>query len=329
MEPKLLIKPAKLKPGDIVGVISPSLPIFSKKDFTKGVKALESFGLQVKVGTRALEVHGNYQAGPREDRLKDLHEMFLDDEVKAIFCAGGGYSSLQLLPDIDWEIIQKNPKIFVGFSDNTALLVPIFEKTGLVTFHGPTVEGWDITTRTKSDKFEIKNFKQIFMKGETGNLKGYTEWKTLKPGKAEGTLVGGNLDTLLSLVGTPYEPKWDGKILFWEDVDVTTEDIENYLWRLRIAKILKKIDGMIVGKITDLKPIDEETSGWAKLEKTPTIEEVIINATKGFDFPILYGVDFGHIFPSITLPIGAQALIDCPAVGKIGKIALTEKYLAD
>lgn len=324
-----MIKPARLKPGDVVGVISPSTPVFSKRALSKGLKVLESFGLKPKLGPKTLEVRDGYLAGSREDRLSDLHAMFLDDEVKAIFCSGGGYASLQLLPDIDWSLIQKNPKIFMGYSDITTLLIAMYEKVGLVTFHGPMIEGWDISDPTKGEKYELKNFKGTLMKGETGLLKPYTDWKSLRPGKAEGILIGGNLDTILGLMGTPYEPKWDGKILFWEDVEVTIEEIDNWLWRLRNAKVFKKIEGMVIGKITGIKPIEDETSGWARLENPPTIEEIILKVTEGFNFPIIYGADFGHDSPSITLPVGAQALLDCPPKGKVGKISITEKYLND
>jgi muramoyltetrapeptide carboxypeptidase len=322
-----MIKPQRLKQGDVVGVISPSTPVFSKKDLSRGMKLLESLGFKPKLGPKALEVHSTYMAGTREDRLHDLHAMFLDDEVKAIFTTGGGYASIQLLPDIDWELIKENPKIFMGFSDITTLLTAMTEKTGMITFHGPGIEGLD--TDTKSGKFTVKSLKNSVTKGEIGKLPNYTEWKALRPGRAEGTLIGGNLDIMLSLMGTPYEPKWDGKILFWEDVELTIEELDNYLWRLRVAKVFKKIEGMIVGKITDLKSIEEETEKWAYLEKPPTIEEVILKATEGFNFPILYGVDFGHEGANVTIPVGAKALLECPTPGRIGRVSIMEKYLAD
>lgn len=327
MEPKLIIKPQKLKTGDVVGVISPSTPIYSKKALSNGLKVLESLGFKPKLSPKALEVHGNYLAGTREDRLSDLHTMFLDDEVKAIFCTGGGYASIQLLQDIDWDAIRKNPKIFMGYSDITTLLTAIHEKTGLVTFHGPLVQGLD--NETKGGKFTVKSFKNAIMKGDAGNLSGFTEWKVLKPGRADGKLIGGNLNVMLSLMGTPYEPKWDGKILFWEEVDETIEGIDNYLWRLRVSKVFKKIEGMVVGKITNLYPIDEDEAIWSSIDKPLSIEDVILKATEGYDFPILYGVDFGHDVPNMTMPVGADARLDCPNVGRVGKLSIAEKYLAD
>jgi len=324
-----MILPEALKKGDIVGIISPSTPIYSKKALSKGLKVLESLGFKPKLGSRALEVHGNYQAGTKEDRLQDFHSMFQDDEVKAVFCTGGGYASIQLLPDIDYDLIKKNPKIFMGYSDITTLLMAITEKTGLITFHGPLVQGLD--EDTKGGKFTLKSFKTAVTKGNSGKLSGFTEWKVLKQGRAEGQLVGGNLNVITSLLGTPYEPKWDGKILFWEEVDETIEGIDNYLWRLRIAKVFKKIEGMVIGKVTNLQPIDddEDESSWASSSKPLTIEAVILKATEGFNFPILYGVDFGHDVPSVTLPLGAEASLDCSGKGRVGKFSITEKYLTD
>lgn len=327
MEPKTTLLPPKLKPGDVVGVISPSSPVFSKKNLTRGMKVLESLGFKPKLGPKALAVHGNYMAGSREDRLSDLHAMFLDDEVKGIFCTGGGDSAMQLLSGIDWELIKKNPKIFVGYSDITTILAAMHEKTGLITFHGPTIEGFN--SDTKGGKYTLAHFKNTVMKGNAGELEGYTEWKVLKPGRDEGELVGGNLNTITYLLGTPFEPKWDGKILFWEEVNETVAAIDNFLWHLRNARVFKKIEGMVVGKITNLETIEDETEKWASLDRPPLIEDVILKATEGYNFPILYGVDFGHDAPSLTLPIGTKALLDCPMSGRTGRMYIQEKYLKD
>lgn len=320
-----ILKPPKLNKGDMVGIVSPSSPVVSKRELSRGMRILESLDFKPKLGLKALEVHANYQAGTREDRLHDLHKMFVDDEVKAIFCTSGGYASMQLLPDIDWDVVRKNPKIFVGYSDITTLLVSMYEKTGLVTFHGPMMQGLNMDT--KGGKFTLKGLKNAVMKGEIGKFSSFTEWKALKPGKAEGALLGGNLNVLLSLMGTPYEPKWDGKILFWEETDETIEGIDNYLWRLRVAKVFKKIEGMVVGKITNLHSIEDDDDKWAALEKPPVIEDVILSATEGFNFPIIYSVDFGHDVPSLTLPVGVKARIDCSAKGRVGSFAIIEEYL--
>lgn len=284
-------------------------------------------GFKPKLGPKALEVHANYQAGTAQDRLLDFHSMFLDDEVKAIFCTGGGYSAIHLLPDIDWGLIEKNPKIFIGYSDITTLLNTVTDRTGLITFHGPLMQG--LLNETRGGKYSLRSLKNAITKGDPSSLKSFTEWKVLRPGKAEGQLIGGNFNILLSLMGTPFEPKWDGKILFIEEVGETIETIDNFLWRLRISKVFKKIEGLIVGKITDLIAIEDETDGWANLDRPPVLEDIILNATEGYNFPILYGVDFGHDVPSMTLPIGAKAMLDCPAKGRVGKLSVIEKYLSD
>lgn len=322
------IKPNKLKKGDIVGVISPSSAVLSKADLAFGMKVLEDLGFKPKLGLKALAVHGNYQAGPREDRLSDFHTMFADDEVKAIFCTSGGYASIQLLPDIDWDLVRKNPKVFIGYSDITMLLNAIHSKTGLITFHGPTIDALD-TGRTKGGKYTITNLMYALTKGTPQKYPSFTEWKTLKPGRAESELLGGNLNIVASLLGMPHEPKWDGKILFIEEVGATIEEIDHYLWRLRVARVFKKIDGLVVGKITNIQSIETENDYWTALDKPLTIEDVILRATEGFNFPILYGVDFGHEVPSLTLPVGASAKLDCPASGRIGSLAIAEKYLSD
>lgn len=322
------VKPQKLKKGDVIGIISPSSPVVSREDLSYGIKVLESLGFKPKLSSRALAVHGNYQAGPREDRLADLHAMFADDEVKAIFCTSGGYASIQLLPDIDWDLIRKNPKIFIGFSDITTLLNAVYQKTGLITFHGPTVETLD-SPRTKGAKYTVQSLKDTLIRGVPEKYRSFTEWKVLKPGRAEGEFVGGNLNILGSLLGTPFEPKWDGKILFWEEADATIEEIDNYLWRLRVAKAFKKIEGMVIGKVTNLRPIESENDLWAALDKPLALEDVILGATEGYNFPILYGADFGHDVPSLTIPIGAEGKMDCPKTNRVGTFAVVERYLSE
>lgn len=322
---RTIIKPRRLERGDAVGVISPSTAVSSRADLSRGMRILESLGFKPKLSPRALNVSGAYLAGTREDRLADIRAMFLDDEVRGIFCTGGGFAAIQLLPDMDWELIRKHPKTFVGYSDITTLLLPLAERAGLISFHGPMIQG--LNPDTKGGAFTARCLKQALMRGKAGALAGYTEWKVLRPGRAEGTLIGGNLTSVASLLGTPYEPRWDGKILFWEEVDETIEGLDNLLWRLRVAKVFKRIEGMVVGKITGLASIDDESETWPRMDHPPTIESVILSATDGFNFPVLYGVDFGHDVPSLTLPVGAKALLTCPAMNRVGKLAVTEDYL--
>jgi len=233
---KEIVRPSKLKPGDKIGIISPSSPVSSLRRIKRGVNILRSLGLEPVLSNSALNILSPYEAGSLKERISDFHEMFCDKKIKGIFCTTGGYISLQLLEFIDWNIIRENPKVFVGYSDITVLLNAIHSKTGLVTFHGPMIE-WLDRPEERGGRYTIRNFKNVLMKGAVGRLQSYTEWKTLKPGRVTGNLVGGNFNTLTALFGTQYTPNWNGKILFIEEVDETIEGFDNYLWRLRLSKV--------------------------------------------------------------------------------------------
>lgn len=325
-ETKPIIFPARLREGDTVGVISPSSPVLSEANLEKGMEALRKLGLVPKLAPNARKGHQNYMAGTREERLADFHEMFVNPEVKGIFCTGGGYAALQLLPDISWGVIKKNPKILVGYSDIVTLLLAIWKRTRMITFHGSSIENLD--ANDSEDAFTLQNFKNILMDGTIGALSRYSRWEVLRAGEARGTLLGGNLDLLLDFVGNRYAPNWNNVILFWEETEETVEAIDRFLWRLRIAGVFNKISGMIVGKVTELQPVEEEGDP-PNLGKPPEVQEVILEATKGFSFPILYGADFGHEVAGITLPIGADVYLDCNPPFSEGRISIMGSYLSD
>ncbi len=324
----MTVKPKGLKAGDKIGIISPSSLVTSKEELERGMQTLRVFGLRSELSKNAMKHRYNFQAGTPKQRLADLHEMFLDSKIKGIFCSTGGYSAIELLSEgIDWDLIRKHPKVFMGYSDITTLLNPIYEKTGLVTFHGPIVEGLN-SVHSRQGRYTVGNMVSVIMYGKTGKMISFTEWKVLREGVVEGILVGGNLNVLLSLIGTPFEPNWDGKILFWEEVDDTIEGFNHYMTRMRVAGVFQKISGMVVGKITNLQSIDDEDENPKGFENSPLVEKIILNATRGYDFPILYNVDFGHGVPSLTLPIGARAKLSCPIVDRVGSLSLTETYLS-
>lgn len=319
-----VIKPFRLKHGDTVGIISPSSFVM-KSDIREGIKTLKSLGFKVCLSPHALKKRYGYQAGTPDERVSDFNQMFKDPEIRGIFCTTGGYSSMQILPDIDWDCIRKNPKVFVGYSDITVLLNAIHKKTGLVTFHGPLVEGFG-KYMNGGNVYTIDSLENAVMKGKKGKLSSYTLWRTLKAGKAIGSLVGGNLNILYSLIGTEYEPDFKGKILFIEEIDDTDESVEHYLWRLRIAGIFQKIRGMIIGKFNKIYLIKRDGSV-PRIRDPFILKKMFARATEGFDFPILYGVDFGHYVPSLTLPIGAKVLLDCPKVNIRGSISILGGYV--
>jgi len=300
-----LIKPPKLKPGDTIGIISPSEPIIYKKKFMQGVKELEKLGLKVVFGKNVFKRRGGYMAGTIKERIDDIHSMFKNREIKAIFTSRGGFCSNQLLPFIDFSLIKKNQKIISGFSDITVLINAIYAKTGLITFHGPGIEflisNWGEFT---------KNYfiKALFQTKPLGDISGLSHWKILKRGKATGRLIGGNLSVLRTLIGTQYSPNWQKSILFLEDCEITYEDLDHFLTHLKLTNIFEKISGLIIGKNSHIKKIEKNSS----LEKLSFFspEKIILEITKEYNFPIISGLDFGHDCEQITIPIGVKATID-------------------
>jgi muramoyltetrapeptide carboxypeptidase len=299
------IKAHKLKAGDNVGVISPSEPIVYKNEFLAGVKELEKLGLKVVLGKNVFKSYGGYMAGTAKERLHDFHLMIKNPKIKAIFASTGGFCVNQMLPLIDYSLVKKNPKIILGYSDITALTNAIYAKTGLVTFHGPHVE----STIAEWDSFTKKSFiKAVFQTKPIGQVPGISSWKVLKRGKASGILIGGNLTVLRTLIGTIYSPNWNGAILFWEDCDLTYEDLDHFLTHLKMAGILNKISGMIIGKNKNFIEIEEEP----ELKKRDLLspKNIILERTQEYRFPIISEVQFGHVGEQITIPIGVKATID-------------------
>ena len=237
-----IIKPKKLNKGDFIGIISPAS---SADDITKveeGVRYLEKIGYRVEVGKNVGQYHG-YLAGEDNLRLKDLHYMFNKKEVKAIICIRGGYGSPRLLDKIDYKIIKNNPKIFVGYSDITALNMAFFNKTGLITFTGPMVS---VDFNDEISKYTEENFWRILTSNKKiGRIELPEEDKLfqLSKGSESGRIIGGNLALIASLLGTNYFPDMKDKILFLEDVGELPFRIDRMLNQLRLSGVFSKIKG--------------------------------------------------------------------------------------
>lgn len=304
-----IIKPPALRKGDKIGIISPSEPIIFKKRFRLGLEALKKLGFRVVLGKNVFKEHGAYMAGRDEERVADINAMFKNPEIKGIFCSRGGMSSNRLLDLIDFNLIKKNPKVFMGLSDITVLLNAIYKKTGLVVFHGPNVEfGFSRGLKGKNN-FTLEYFSKAVMKcGPIGEI---PRWKTieiLKPGYAKGLLIGGNLEVLMTLLGTQYEPDWSDKILFWEEAGRTTEEIDFWLTHLRLCQVFEKIAGMVIGKLSSVLTL-RSGDDW-NLKKAFSPRKIILDLCKDYKFPIIKGIPFGHFYPQITLPIGVKATIN-------------------
>lgn len=292
------MKAKSLQLGDTIGIIAPSRPIYPyQKEIYQGIENLKKLGFKVEIG-KNLKQKLYYSAGTPEQKANDINEMFGDKEVKAIICATGGSSSNQTLDLINFNLIKKNPKIFIGYSDITTLLLSIYKKTGLITFHGPDAyEFFHISQKAQ-------NFFLNLTAGKIGNYVYPKEIKVIKQGKAEGKLLGGNILAMNALIGSEYFPAFNNAILFWEAVNLSPATIDFRLNELKIAGILDKISGMVIGYLS-------ECTDKKYLEDNRSIDEIILEITKKYNFPIIQADYFGHDIKNFyTFPIGINSKID-------------------
>jgi muramoyltetrapeptide carboxypeptidase len=303
------VRPVRLQPGDTVGLIDPASAVWEPMDVDVVAESLAALGFKTKRGANLLARRG-YYAGTDEQRAADVNAMFADPEVRAIHCVRGGWGCARLLPLLDWATIARNPKILLGYSDITALLLSLHAKTGLVTFHGPVgMSQWN--------PFNISFLKRVLQEGEAvtfENLKEIDEdaltvienrVQTLRPGTARGRLLGGNLTVLSSLVGTGYLPDWEGCILFLEDVEEAPYRIDRMLTQLRLAGILQKARAVIWGNCTKCNPGE----GYGSL----TVAEVLQDHVLPLGVPAWRGAMIGHIDRQFTLPVGIEVEADAVA----------------
>lgn len=297
------IKPQAIKKGDLIGIISPASTPDNLEKINEGVKYLEKLGYKVIVGKNVGKYRG-YLAGNDDERLSDLHLMFANKNVKAIFCVRGGYGTIRLLEKIDYKLIKRNPKIFVGYSDITALQLAIFRKTGLITFSGPMV-AVDFTGEVNHYTEEIF-WRMITSTKKFGKLTNPENEKIscLTKGKASGLLIGGNLSLLASLIGTPYLPDLKNSILFLEDIDEKPYRIDRYFAQMKLSKIFENISGIILCNFTDCEETD-------LTKKSLSLNDVIGDYFEKLNKPVLYNLIYGHINPKNSIPIGVKASIDC------------------
>ncbi len=317
-----VMKANRLKSGDTIRVIAPANTASNvkKEHLELGVKQFRQWGLNVEFSKHANNIHG-HTAGTIEERLQDFHEAFEDSNVQGVIPIYGGYNSHQLFEYIDWNVVKKNPKVFCGFSDITALNNALYAKTSLLNFSGPS-----FVTFCQPDPFDysMQCFKRMVMDGEEnipvkpsdrwaddkwylkkiGEDREYLEtpgWKTYREGKARGTIVGGNMSTLVLLMGTPYFPDLDGKILFLEDdFEDKPQHVDRYLTQLRQTGAFKRVKGIAFGRFERESKFSEKDS----------LEMILDDALKGTNFPVITGVDFGHTDPLITIPIGGTCRMD-------------------
>ncbi len=303
------VRPGRLRPGDTVGLVNPAGVVWEPVNIEIVEESLAALGFKARRGPSLLARRG-YFAGTDEQRAADLNAMFADPEVRAIHCVRGGWGSARILPLLDWQTIAKAPKILLGYSDITALLLALHARTGLVTFHGPVAAAqWN--------PFNVGYIKRVLQEGEAvtfENLKEIDEddltvvenrVQTLRPGTARGRLLGGNLTVLASLVGSDYLPDWDGCILFIEDVEEAPYRIDRMLTQLGLAGILRQARAVVWGSCTDCRP----GAGFGSL----TVTEVLHDHLLPLGVPAWAGAMIGHIDRQFTLPVGLEVEVDATA----------------
>ena len=299
------IKPKRLKLGDTIAVIAPSSGV-SDETFEEGLQNLSDLGFQTKVGQFARERNG-FLAGTDKQRLRDLHWAFQDSSIDGVWCMRGGYGATRLLPNINFDLIKRNPKVFIGYSDITALHLAIYQRTGLITFHGP-VGASSLTDYTKTHVLNtlttIKPHYEIRLpevpEGENPEL---YKAIVINGGRCEGELIGGNLSLIAALNGTSFQMKdVKGKILFLEDVSEAPYRVDRMLTQLRQSVDMKSLAGIALGVFTRTEN-DLDSPSQSMLE-------VFRDRLGGLGIPVIYGLAFGHIRDQFTIPLGIRASLD-------------------
>ena len=300
------IRPRHLQPGATLGVIAPASAPSDPRNVDRAIGALEKLKFKTKLAKHVHQRHG-FLAGNDRDRAADLMSMFTDRKVNGILCVRGGYGSARLLPLLDYPAIQRQPKVFVGYSDITSLHCAFLVQLNLISFHGPMLNS-DFARDDMPD-FTMQRFLRTLMRPEApGDITtGYDgKMTTLRPGVANGQLIGGNLSLLCASLGTPWQPPFRARILFLEDLDEVPYRMDRMLTQLLNAGLLQQLAGIAIGickGCVDPKAIRTK-------EYRQTLEDVFRDRLRPLKIPVVMGLPFGHIPHNATLPVGAHVTLD-------------------
>lgn len=311
-----LLKPKAIKRGDVIGVIAPASAPASQEKIDKGAEYLERLGYRVKLGKNVRAIRG-FLAGSDQQRAADINEMFGDKHVKAIIAVRGGYGTPRLLPLIDYSLVKRNPKIFVGYSDLTALQLAMFTRAGLISFSGPMV---GVEMFNGIDPFTEENFWSLLTSTKKQGLINNPDGQPLEPvhkGIASGALLGGNLSLITSIAGSPYLPSFKNSILYIEEIEEECYRFDRMMNQLKLAGIFKSTKGILIGQLTDVKPSDTS-------KPFLTADEVLDDYLSPLKKPILKGLVYGHVARKLTMPVGIRAKIDA----SIGSLEFLEPAVA-
>lgn len=301
-----LIRPAALKLGDTIGIVAPGTAVSDPDDIEKAREAMEMLGLKYKLG-RNIRSGSGYKTRTASERIDDIHAFLKDDDVSGIICIRGGYGSCQLLDKLDYGLFKKHPKVFLGFSDITAMHLAISRNAGLVTFHGPmllsALNKYSVDYLKKA-LFNTIPIGEIVNPATSAGSRNSHHLRVLKPGKATGQLIGGNLSIVSSLMGTPYEIDTKGKILFIEDVGEEPYRIDRMLVQLKLAGKFRDAAGIVIGECSECE-YTKASHVWDH-----SLGEVLDRVFEDASVPVVYGYMFGHTTDQITLPVGVTAELD-------------------
>lgn len=296
--PTPILKPPRLKVGDTVGLVNPA-SFLDPEDVDIARKELAQLGLNVKLAAHVRDRYG-YLGGRDADRAADINSMFADSSVRALIAMRGGWGSSRILQKLDYDLIRRQPKIIMGYSDITALVLAIYARSGVVTFHGPVgTSDWN--------RFTLDWVRRILFSGEAVTLRNpwydpHYRVETLTAGRARGRLVGGNLSVLAGMVGSPYLPEWQGTILFVEEIGEEVYRVDRMLTQLKLAGILDRISGFIFGQCRDCDPEEPD--------KSLSFRQMLSEHIKPLGIPAWYGSMIGHMRDKFTVPVGAEVEID-------------------
>lgn len=314
-----MVRPPRLRNGDVLGLVAPAGFVADRFGLEQIAATVRAMGLVPRFAPHLLERQG-YLAGSDEVRARDLMAMFADDDVRGVMAVRGGWGSARLLPHLDFAAIRRRPRLFAGFSDNTALHLAL-ARAGVVSLHAPNAAAsWPPAAWAA--------FRQVAFEGAmpTWTVPGYTgpnlagrggAVKTFRGGKARGRLLGGNLTVLSALVGTPWLPAFDGAILFLEDTNESEYRIDRMLTQLALAGILDKVAGVVFGQCTRCENPDGGFSNF-------TVYEVLDRRFADLGVPAFQGAMIGHVAGQVTMPLGVMAEMDAD----VGTIRLLESAVA-
>lgn len=313
-----IIKPKKLKQGDTIGIMGPS-GWGDPQLMQQAAEFLRNFGFKVylhpQTGARSF-----VSAGKAQERISALHDLFLNPDIDAIFAMKGGLRSMQMLDGIDYDIIRNNPKIFVGYSDVTFLLSTFFKRAGLVTFHGLTLSRYRAELVNEGHRETLD-----FLQNKAGNvLWPQATMEILREGQTEGTLFGGNLclvSTLLAM-DEAYRPDLKNKILLIEDIGEETRQIDRMLMTLKLSGAWNDMAGLVIGHMNDIADTGDN------YKFNCTVRDLVLEHTEGWDRPVIFGAPFGHDAPNLPFPVGVRAKLSAPENDK-PTLELLESPFAD